>query len=177
MSGAIPPLPQHAFMAWCSVKAQGLYYDLDNLLKTYTRKSRVELRIFYLSWCFVIINSSNARFWRRSWGSSTTPHTLIPDISQDHLKIILPLLFGLTSGCFPKRFPHRNCACISRPPTWIYVQPILTSLTHYHYDTKWPKGILRFTKYLFPLLNWNIIIRKAIPRQNELKWSLYWIIT
>jgi hypothetical protein len=23
MSGAIPPLPQYAFMAWCSVKAQG----------------------------------------------------------------------------------------------------------------------------------------------------------
>jgi hypothetical protein len=22
MSGAIPPLPQYAFMAWCSVKAQ-----------------------------------------------------------------------------------------------------------------------------------------------------------
>jgi hypothetical protein len=26
MSGAIPPLPQYAFMAWCSVKkAQGIY--------------------------------------------------------------------------------------------------------------------------------------------------------
>jgi len=23
MLGAIPPLPQYAFMAWCSVKAQG----------------------------------------------------------------------------------------------------------------------------------------------------------
>jgi hypothetical protein len=23
MRGAIPPLPQYAFMAWCSVKAQG----------------------------------------------------------------------------------------------------------------------------------------------------------
>jgi hypothetical protein len=23
MSGAIPPLPQYAFMAWCSVKTQG----------------------------------------------------------------------------------------------------------------------------------------------------------
>jgi hypothetical protein len=28
MSGAIPPLPQYAFMAWCSVKAQGLYLTL-----------------------------------------------------------------------------------------------------------------------------------------------------
>jgi hypothetical protein len=26
MSGAIPPLPQYASMAWCSVKAQGQLY-------------------------------------------------------------------------------------------------------------------------------------------------------
>jgi hypothetical protein len=26
MSGAIPPLPQYPFMAWCSVKAQGQLY-------------------------------------------------------------------------------------------------------------------------------------------------------
>jgi hypothetical protein len=26
MSGAIPPLSQYAFMAWCSVKAQGQLY-------------------------------------------------------------------------------------------------------------------------------------------------------
>jgi hypothetical protein len=26
MSGAIPPLPQYAFMAWCSAKAQGQLY-------------------------------------------------------------------------------------------------------------------------------------------------------
>jgi hypothetical protein len=26
MSGAIVPLPQYAFMAWCSVKAQGQLY-------------------------------------------------------------------------------------------------------------------------------------------------------
>jgi len=26
MSGAIPPLPQHAYMVWCSVKAQGQFY-------------------------------------------------------------------------------------------------------------------------------------------------------
>jgi hypothetical protein len=34
MSGAIPPLPQYAFMAWCSVKAQGqlyLYFSYENL--------------------------------------------------------------------------------------------------------------------------------------------------
>jgi hypothetical protein len=28
MSGAIPPLPQHAFMAWCLVKAEGQLYLL-----------------------------------------------------------------------------------------------------------------------------------------------------
>jgi hypothetical protein len=26
MSGAIPPLPQYAFMAWCLVKAQGQFH-------------------------------------------------------------------------------------------------------------------------------------------------------
>jgi len=26
MRGDIPPLPQYAFMAWCSVKAQGQLY-------------------------------------------------------------------------------------------------------------------------------------------------------
>jgi hypothetical protein len=26
MSGAITPLPQHAFMAWCLIKAQGQLY-------------------------------------------------------------------------------------------------------------------------------------------------------
>jgi hypothetical protein len=26
MSGAIPPLPQYAFMEWCSLKAQGQLY-------------------------------------------------------------------------------------------------------------------------------------------------------
>jgi hypothetical protein len=40
MSGAIPPLPQYAFMAWCSVKAQGQLYlssqlkDIPNILNT-----------------------------------------------------------------------------------------------------------------------------------------------
>jgi len=28
MRGAIPPLPQNAFMAWCLVKAQGQLYTL-----------------------------------------------------------------------------------------------------------------------------------------------------
>jgi hypothetical protein len=33
MSGAIPPLPQYAFMAWCSVKAQGQLYLYSNQMK------------------------------------------------------------------------------------------------------------------------------------------------
>jgi hypothetical protein len=35
MSGAIPPLPQYAFLAWCSVKAQGQLYllPLVNILE------------------------------------------------------------------------------------------------------------------------------------------------
>jgi hypothetical protein len=33
MSGAIPPLPQYAFMAWCSVKAQGQLYLTFYFLK------------------------------------------------------------------------------------------------------------------------------------------------
>jgi hypothetical protein len=33
MSGAIPPLPQHAFMAWCSVKAQEHLYLLLERVK------------------------------------------------------------------------------------------------------------------------------------------------
>jgi len=34
MSGAIPALPQYAFMAWCSVKAQGQLYIYFTLLDT-----------------------------------------------------------------------------------------------------------------------------------------------
>jgi hypothetical protein len=26
MNGAVPPLPQYTFMAWCSLKTQGLIY-------------------------------------------------------------------------------------------------------------------------------------------------------
>jgi hypothetical protein len=35
MCGAIPPLPQYALMAWCSVKAQGQLYLLpSNILES-----------------------------------------------------------------------------------------------------------------------------------------------
>jgi len=39
MRGAIPPLPQYAFIVWCSVKAQGQLYFMtthpDKYLKAY----------------------------------------------------------------------------------------------------------------------------------------------
>jgi hypothetical protein len=63
MSGAMPPLPQYAFMAWCSVKTQGqlylyLYYhrisfsvfQLDSFIE-------VSLSKFCMNFCF--INSSH----------------------------------------------------------------------------------------------------------------------
>jgi hypothetical protein len=45
MSGAIPPLPQYAFMAWCSVKAQGQLY-LYLLDRYRVSENRVLRRIF-----------------------------------------------------------------------------------------------------------------------------------
>jgi len=33
MRGAIPPLPQYAFMTWCSVEAQGQLYFLPLSLR------------------------------------------------------------------------------------------------------------------------------------------------
>jgi hypothetical protein len=41
MSGAIPPLPQYAFMALCLVKAQGLYLYLY-LYLTFTMPTRMK---------------------------------------------------------------------------------------------------------------------------------------
>jgi hypothetical protein len=44
MSGALPPLPQYAFMAWCSVKVQGQLYTerkrkiyKERIVKNYTK--------------------------------------------------------------------------------------------------------------------------------------------
>jgi len=36
--GAIPPLPQYAFMAWCSVKVQGKFtlHFIDEVLRCYS---------------------------------------------------------------------------------------------------------------------------------------------
>jgi hypothetical protein len=48
MSGAIPPLPEYASMAWCSVKAQGqLYIYLYSLLcPWYVYKCVIHANIF-----------------------------------------------------------------------------------------------------------------------------------
>jgi hypothetical protein len=43
MSGAIPPLPHYAFMAWCSVKAQGQLYLLSYLTTTISAVRTSEL--------------------------------------------------------------------------------------------------------------------------------------
>jgi hypothetical protein len=45
MRGAIPPLPQYAFMAWCLVKAQGqLYlYLLGEFMLDYMSLGKVKL--------------------------------------------------------------------------------------------------------------------------------------
>jgi hypothetical protein len=43
MSGAIPPLPQYAFMAWCSVEARGQIYICLYL-------------IIFLSFCLLSVN-------------------------------------------------------------------------------------------------------------------------
>jgi hypothetical protein len=45
MSGTIPPLPQYAFMTWCSVKAQGQLY-------------------LYLYWMGTIIRPKLVIYWR-----------------------------------------------------------------------------------------------------------------
>jgi hypothetical protein len=47
MCGAIPPLPQYVFMAWCSLNAQGLYlYLIPNLCPSLrVREPIVTLRI------------------------------------------------------------------------------------------------------------------------------------
>jgi hypothetical protein len=46
MNGSIPPLPQYAFMAWCSVKAQEQLYLLqsyNSLLPCYLKLDSIEV--------------------------------------------------------------------------------------------------------------------------------------
>jgi len=60
MSEAIPPLPQHAFMTWCSVKAQGstlpllLYYaDINNFC---SKLLYIQQRVFArVTWTFIML--------------------------------------------------------------------------------------------------------------------------
>jgi len=56
MHGAIPPLPQYAFMEWCAVKAQGqlylftLLYLLPNKQSCYKQDNRCKNTCY--SFCF-----------------------------------------------------------------------------------------------------------------------------
>jgi hypothetical protein len=46
MNGAIPPLPQYAFMGWCLVKAQGQLYFFPLRIRAVDITSRKTLIIF-----------------------------------------------------------------------------------------------------------------------------------
>jgi hypothetical protein len=69
MSGAIPPLPQYASMAWCSVKTQGKLYLLPlpfmrlsgNLIPFGSGKGKVKVK---LSLCLTKHHAKEAY-----WGS------------------------------------------------------------------------------------------------------------
>jgi hypothetical protein len=59
MSGAILPLPQYAFMVWCSVKAQGQLYLLpftfyEFLLTTWRQSSGIMGTVFFPAMIFAI---------------------------------------------------------------------------------------------------------------------------
>jgi hypothetical protein len=54
ISGAIPPLPPYAIMAWCSVKAQGKLYLL---LWLFTLTSRKSARLYGLVTCDSIVTA------------------------------------------------------------------------------------------------------------------------
>jgi hypothetical protein len=45
MSGVIPPLPQYAFMAWCSVKAQGQLYFILLYHKTTEKRQGISTHL------------------------------------------------------------------------------------------------------------------------------------
>jgi hypothetical protein len=48
MSGAIPPLPQYGFMAWCSVKAQGqIYFYLYVLILSFHLRLGLPSGVFH----------------------------------------------------------------------------------------------------------------------------------
>jgi len=45
MNGAVYPLPQYAFMAWCSVKAQGQLYLFTLNTRDYTQQHPIVTEI------------------------------------------------------------------------------------------------------------------------------------
>jgi hypothetical protein len=50
MHGAIPPLPEYAFMAWCSVKGQGQFYlfTLPKILQMLRERSQLRGQRVYV---------------------------------------------------------------------------------------------------------------------------------
>jgi hypothetical protein len=73
MRGAISPLPQYAFMAWCSVKAQGqLYIYLTKEAKRLSKMIRV---LLFGEYCQILPNASTVTL-----KISLTVHILDPHI-------------------------------------------------------------------------------------------------
>jgi hypothetical protein len=51
MSGDMHPLPQYAFMAWCSAKAQGQLYLFFYLYHLHLVKVKGSIKLFFSSVC------------------------------------------------------------------------------------------------------------------------------
>jgi hypothetical protein len=82
MRGAIPPVTQYAFMAWCSVKAQGLYVVLN---VGSTLPLLCQIRIDYVSTFYVEVMK-----------------VLFPDC---HLIWKTALVMNILSTCFLAEIP------------------------------------------------------------------------
>jgi hypothetical protein len=72
MSGALPPLPQYAFMAWCSVKAQGQLYLYLLPLK---RSDVCDLKT---AWFFKVLYSSGIQPFSPRTPRDTFPLNFVP---------------------------------------------------------------------------------------------------
>jgi hypothetical protein len=70
MQGAIPPLPQYVFMAWCLVKCR------DNF--TFTLRLWIDLHIM-LFFCRGLLDSVGVG----NWWTFSVPHNVAPSISAN----------------------------------------------------------------------------------------------
>jgi hypothetical protein len=79
MHGAIPPLSQYAFMAWCSVKAQGQFYlYILPLLTSYKCcKFTMKFMLFHF----------NVMIWDEYVPLKITQNTMTEISSPDHNKV------------------------------------------------------------------------------------------